>query len=92
MGFNRTDKKVIINERWVLLFSFVGKFYCGQSLKNVFRSLKLASLFDMDSLKDKFINVQDWIPLLRDEIIFMENDGKLEHRQCGEVQLGQETL
>ena len=46
----------------------------------------------MDSLKDKFINVQDWIPLLRDEIIFMENDGKLEHRQCGGVQLGQETL
>ena len=58
----------------------------------MFRSLKLGSLFDMDSLKDKFINVQDWIPLLRDEIIFMEIDGKLERRQCGEVQLGQETL
>ena len=58
----------------------------------MFRGSKLASLFDMDSLKDKFINLQDWIPLLRDETIFMENDGKLEHRQCGEVQLGQETL
>ena len=39
--------------------------------------LKLGDLFDMESLKD---------------IAERKNDGKLEHRQCGGVQLGQETL
>jgi len=38
------------------------------------------------------VNLQDWTLQLRDEIIFVGNDGKLEHRQHGEVQLGQKTF
>ena len=48
-----------------------------KALENDAESLKLGDLFDMESLKD---------------IAERKNDGKLEHRQYGEILFGQKTL
>ena len=87
MGNNGTDEKVV--KKGVLdvpCSAFVKKnllrfIYSREldrkALENDAESLKLGDLFDMESLKD---------------IAERKNDGKLEHRQYGEILFGQKTL